>query len=113
MFTDFRQLYYNFYNAAGGGYNLWGSEIANERISEFQKLGLIQSYSVDLSTIGTLEPERSLSINIGAKAKLSSFLSWDVNLFRNNIDNLIDYLPIALTTSRETIYSFRNIKKVF
>jgi outer membrane receptor for ferrienterochelin and colicins len=110
---DFRQLYYNFYNSAGGGYNLWGSEIANERINEFQKLGLIQSYSFDLSTIGTLEPERSLSINVGAKAKLSSFLSWDVNLFRNNIDNLIDYLPIALTTSRETIYSFRNIKKVF
>ena len=110
---DFRQLYYNFYNAAGGGYNLWGSEIANERINEFQKLGLIQSYSFDLSTIGTLEPERSLSINVGAKAKLSPFLSWDVNLFRNNIDNLIDYLPIALTTSRETIYSFRNIKKVF
>ena len=26
---------------------------------------------------------------------------------------MIDYLPIALTTSRETIYSFRNIKKVF
>jgi outer membrane receptor for ferrienterochelin and colicins len=110
---DFRQLYYNFYNVAGGGYNLWGSEIANERIKEFQNLGLIQSYSVDLLTIGTLEPERSLSLNIGAKAKLFSFFNWDVNLFRNSIDNFIDYLPIALTTSRETIYSFRNIKKIF
>jgi outer membrane receptor for ferrienterochelin and colicins len=110
---DFRQLYYNFYNTAGGGYNLWGSEIANERVKEFQNLGLIQSYSVDLSTIGTLEPERSLSFNIGAKAKLFPFFSWDVNLFRNNIDNLIDYLPIAQTTSKEAIYSFRNIKKVY
>lgn len=110
---DFRQLYYNFYNAAGGGYNLWGSEIFSERIQEFQRLGIIESYSGDLSTLGKLEAERSLSFNIGSKVQVLPLLNWEINFFRNNIDNFIDYEPVARTTSKETIYTYRNVRKVF
>jgi outer membrane receptor for ferrienterochelin and colicins len=35
----------------------------------------------------------------------------DFNLFRNDVNNLIEYQVVALTTSNQNIYSYRNIKR--
>jgi outer membrane receptor for ferrienterochelin and colicins len=108
---DFRQLYYNFNNAAGGGYTVLGTSVVKTRIQDFERQGLIASYLFDPAKLGNLEAEKSLSFNVGAKVELLPSLWWDVNLFRNTIDNLIDIQPISLTTANQTIYSYRNIKR--
>ncbi len=109
---DFRQLYLNFNNKAGGGYSVLGTEIVREKLAEFQAQGLIQMYLFDPSLLGKLQAESSVSINIGGRAAVIPKLILDLNFFRNTIDNLIEYQPVAINTSGQSIYSYRNIKHV-
>jgi outer membrane receptor for ferrienterochelin and colicins len=37
----------------------------------------------------------------------------DVNIFRNFVNNFIDYQPVAITTADQQILSFMNLKKIF
>lgn len=108
---DFRQLYFNFTNSAAGGYSVLGTEIVKERLSQLQALGQIQSYVYDPAKIGKLEAERSFSINLGARIEPLAKLVVDINLFRNKVDNLIEDQIVATTTSNQSIYSYRNIRK--
>ncbi|MFM8913149.1 MAG: TonB-dependent receptor plug domain-containing protein [Flammeovirgaceae bacterium] len=110
---DFRQLYYNFYNVAGGGYILWGADILKSRIGEFERLGLLQPTRNDLSSFGKLEAERSISINVGVSTNLTDQLKFDLNLYRNFVNNFIDHQTVAVTTSKQQIISFKNLNKVF
>lgn len=108
---DFRQLYYNFYNAAGGGYNILGTEVINTRIQDFENQGLIASYVFDPKQLDKLEAEKSLSFNLGSRIQLTRNLWWDVNIFRNTVDNLIETQTIALVKGSGPIISYRNIKR--
>ncbi|MFM8741538.1 MAG: TonB-dependent receptor plug domain-containing protein, partial [Cytophagales bacterium] len=108
---DFRQLYLNFFNAAAA-YTVLGSEVVSSIVHNLDQQGLIATYNFDPSQIGNLNAERSLSFNLGAKAQLAQKLWWDVNLFRNTVDNLIEFQQIAVTTSSQNIYSYRNISRV-
>ncbi|MFM8832465.1 MAG: TonB-dependent receptor plug domain-containing protein [Cytophagales bacterium] len=108
---DFRQLYLNFFNAAAA-YTVLGSEVVSSIVHNLDQQGLIATYNFDPSQIDNLNAERSLSFNLGAKAQLAQKLWWDVNLFRNTVDNLIEFQQIAVTTSSQNIYSYRNISRV-
>jgi outer membrane receptor for ferrienterochelin and colicins len=110
---DFRQLYLNFNNTAAGGYSVLGTEVVTHRLAEMDAQGLIQGYLFDPATLGNLDAERSQAINLGARAELPGHLVADVNLFYNSIDNLIETQAVAITTSNQTIYSYRNIKRVY
>lgn len=110
---DFRQLYLNFNNSAAGGYSVFGTEVAVGRLAELDAQGLIQGYLVDPAQLGNLEAERSHAVNLGGHAELFGRLSADVNLFYNSIDNLIETQAVAVTTANQTIYSYRNIKRVY
>ncbi|MFM7852439.1 MAG: TonB-dependent receptor domain-containing protein, partial [Flammeovirgaceae bacterium] len=96
---------------AGGGYTVLGTEVIKMRLQDLEKQGLISSYRIDPQFIGKLEAERSLSFNVGTKVELLGGLSWDINLFLNTINNLIDILPVAYTIANQPIYSYRNIKR--
>jgi len=108
---DFRQLYFNFNNQAGGGYSVLGTEIIKEKLTEFQSQGLIQSYLFDPNLLGKLKAETSFSINVGGKAEILPKLQLDFNFFRNMVDNLIESQLVAINTSSQSIYSYRNIKR--
>ncbi len=110
---DFRQLYMNFNNTAAGGYSVLGTEVVEDRLKQMQSQGIIGGYLIDPSLLGKLEAERSRAVNIGARADLPGKFTVDVNLFYNSIDNLIETQAVAVTTSNQTIYSYRNIKRVF
>lgn len=110
---DFRQLYLNFNNSAAGGYSVLGTEVVTARLAEMDAQGLIQGYLIDPAMLGNLEAERSQAVNIGGHADLFGKLSVDVNFFHNAINNLIETQAVAITTASQTIYSYRNIKKVF
>jgi outer membrane receptor for ferrienterochelin and colicins len=109
---DFRQVYFNFLNAAGG-YSVLGTEVAAGRLNELNAAGQIQAYFFDLATLGKLQAERSWSVNAGATVQVNPRLQGEVNLFHNSIDNLIETQAVALTTNNQTIYSYRNIARAF
>jgi outer membrane receptor for ferrienterochelin and colicins len=110
---DFRQLYFNFNNSAGGGYSVLGTEVVGERLALLESQGQIKTYLFDPSLIGKLQAERSESFNLGARILLPAAVVADVNFFYNSIDNLIENQAVAITSANQTIYSYRNIRRAF
>ena len=110
---DFRQLYFNFNNSAGGGYSVLGTEVALDRLAELDAAGQIQIYLFDPNRLGALQAERSVSINAGAHVKILPSLKMDLNVFHNSINNLIETQAVAVTTTGQSIYSYRNILRAF
>lgn len=109
---DFRQLYFNFNNSAGGGYSVLGTEVVGDRLSQLQSQGQIQTYLYDPAVIGKLQAETSRAFNLGARTILGSLVA-ELNFFYNSIDNLIETQVVAITTSNQSIYSYRNIKRAY
>ncbi|MBK5279667.1 MAG: TonB-dependent receptor [Bacteroidia bacterium] len=109
---DFRQLYNNFTNAAAGGYSVFGTEVFKDRFYDLVAQGQIPNdYSAVIRE--KLQPERSLAINAGGKVELLPSLNLDLNGFYNSINNLIETQAVALTTSGQSIYTYRNINRAF
>jgi outer membrane receptor for ferrienterochelin and colicins len=111
---DFRQLYLNFTNSAGDGYSIFGANELSIADLQIQKNnGLIAAILPAAYQITTLKPETSTGFNVGAKIKANTLLTIDVNLFRNDIDNLINYLPIAINNNGTSVFSYVNINRSY
>lgn len=106
---DFRQLYFNFKNTASG-YIVLGTQT------------LYDLYG-DLSTVQTIEkelkPESSIGYNFGFQVQPMSSLKLNINLFRNDIKDLIDTFDTQLKASELNLpsgtrtFSYRNIDEVY
>jgi outer membrane receptor for ferrienterochelin and colicins len=106
---DFRQLYFNFKNTASG-YIVLGTQT------------LYDLYG-DLSTVQTIEkelkPESSIGYNFGFQVQPMSILKLSINLFRNDIKDLIDTFDTQLKASELNLpsgtrtFSYRNIDEVY
>lgn len=110
---DFRQLYLNFNNTAAGGYSVLGTEIVVERINQLKAQGQLGALFYDLSQIGKLQAEQSRALNVGGRYTPSPGFFFDVNIFRNDIDNLIETQVVARTTANQNIYSYKNLHRVY
>jgi outer membrane receptor for ferrienterochelin and colicins len=110
---DFRQLYLNFTNSAAGGYSVLGALEAKKQITNLQQQGLIDGVTSDYSKLTALKPEISLGMNVGVNYLPNNKTTLSVNLFRNNLDNLIDYAIVAYYKNRAQIYSYININKAY
>lgn len=107
---DFRQLYYNFRNTAGG-YAVFGTQTIHEFFAGEVGLGAIER---------ELKPESSIGYNFGFQLKPLTNLKLNINLFRNDIQDLIDTFdvnslnPQVAGLDRNTrIFSYRNINNVY
>jgi outer membrane receptor for ferrienterochelin and colicins len=109
---DFRQLYFDFTNPAAGGYFVLGTEVIKSRLTELESQGQIQK-GFDLSTIGNLQAERSVGLNASGKLVIIPSVSLEVNGFYNSINNLIESQIVAITTSSQSIYTYRNINRAY
>ena len=110
---DFRQLYFNFTNATVG-YTVLGYNAVPNAIAELESQGEIANILVPVSEFeDELNPENSVSINIGIDLKLLPELKLGLNLFRNNIDNLIDTRIIANKTNGQNVFSYYNVNKAY
>jgi len=110
---DFRQLFFDFTNSTVG-YTVLGYNQVTTRIPELEAQGQILNIVVPLSEFeDELRPENSVSFNLGVNYKPISDLSIDVNVFRNNIQDLIDTRVIANKTNGQNIFSYYNINKVY
>ncbi len=110
---DFRQLYLNFTNTAAGGYSVLGSIDAIKIITELQRQGQIAEIKDDFNKLKELKPEFSTGINIGGTYYHSDKLSFKLNLFRNDIEELIDARQVATRNNGSQIFSYINIKNAY
>ncbi|PIA78823.1 TonB-dependent receptor [Gaetbulibacter sp. 4G1] len=110
---DFRQLYFDFTNATVG-YTVLGYNAVSTAIPELEAQGQIANIIIPVSEFQQeLNPENSISINIGFDYKFSSVLKLDLNLFRNNIRDLIDTRIVANKTNGQNVFSYYNVNKVY
>ena len=109
---DFRQLYLNFTNTAAGSYSVFGSVEAQKIINELNRLGQISSLEPAFYGLSTLKPEFSTGFNLGIHFQDAKW-SVSANIFRNNIENLIDSRLVAYRTGGAQIFSYLNVKNAF
>ncbi|WP_439505502.1 TonB-dependent receptor plug domain-containing protein [Sediminibacterium sp.] len=109
---DFRQLYLNFTNTAAGSYSVFGTVEAQKIINELNRLGQISSLEPSFYQLSNLQPEFSTGLNLGISFQNEQ---WQIttNLFRNNIENLIDSRLVAYKTGGAQIFSYLNVKNAF
>jgi outer membrane receptor for ferrienterochelin and colicins len=111
---DFRQLYLNFNNTAPGtGYTVLGNTEVQVGMQRLQEQGMIQSVLVNPATIQPLRAETSTGINIGAVYEFSSTLRMNLNLFRNDIKDLIVTGTIAQKSNSMFVYSYFNVNRAY
>ncbi len=111
---DFRQLYLNFTNnAAGTGYTVLGNLEVQSGMQHLQQQGEIQSIFISPAAINPLKPETSVGMNAGVNYSLTPQFNINLNLFRNDIKDLIDFKPIAQKTNNAYVYSYFNLNKIY
>ncbi len=107
---DFRQLFFDFRNV-NNGYVVLGTHTIHN---------LFAGTDEDISGVTKqLKPEIGLGFNVGTSFKPIKNLKINVNLFRNDIRNLIDSFdteldPVKISIDGRTrIFSYKNFEKVF
>jgi outer membrane receptor for ferrienterochelin and colicins len=111
----FRELYYDFTNSAAG-YTVLGSAYADSGIQRLRESGQVARQLRDPSDIAELEPENSLSFNAGLETELIPQVATSVNLFHNDVENLIDSQIILQKTGggpAPFVFTYFNVGEAF
>jgi len=110
---DFRQLYFAF-SSPSIGYSILGYNAVPDVLPQLQEDGQIANVLVDLMEFSSkLSAEKSRSLNIGYEYEINPGLTVELSGFRNDISDLIDTRIIATKTNGQSVFSYRNIDKVF
>lgn len=111
---DFRQLYLTFTNPLVGYTVLGTEELKKGALMQMQEAGEITTiYPAAYQASADLKAERSWSYNAGAVFKPVSSLRIELNAFYNNVNNLIQSVPVAGKTNGWFVYSYVNVSKVY
>jgi len=110
---DFRQLYLNFTNTSAGSYSVFGALEAQQIIHTLDDAGLIKQYEDDFYKLQALRPEYSNGFNAGFTIYPVKKLQWKLNVFRNDIKDLIESRLVATRQDNTQIYSYVNIKRAY
>jgi outer membrane receptor for ferrienterochelin and colicins len=108
----FSQLYLDFTNPQVG-YSVFGSTGVDQGMQELVARGEIKELLVDPAAISPLNPESSIAFNVSVDAQPVEFLRLRANLFRNDVNDLIDTQPIARKTNNQFVFSYFNLHRVF
>jgi len=110
---DFRQLYLNFTNNAAGGYSVFGAQDALRVINQLQRNGQIAELKNDFYLLQSLQPEQSTGINLGVEWKGFQKMQTQFNVFRNDIESLIDVRQVATRVDGSQLFSYINVNRAF
>jgi len=105
-------LYLNFTNTSAGGYSVYGALEAISIIEKQHQLGLIGSFENDFYKLQSLKPEFSNGLNAGVNFKKGK-LTLQLNLFRNDIADLIESRQVATRIDNTQLYSYINVKRAY
>lgn len=109
---DFRQLYFDFTNSAVG-YTVLGYNVAIAKVQELDTQGQLSDILFDLTDLEEpLKPESSVGYNIGANYTQGK-VKLNLNLFRNDFENLIDTRAIARKTNGQNVFSYTNFDRIY
>lgn len=103
---DFRQLFFNFRNTAGG-YVVLGTQVLHELYGDRPEVRNLDR---------NLSPESSIGYNVGFQLKPIRGLKVNVNAFRNDIKNLINTFVVSRNfpdLPSTTVFSYENRDRVF
>ncbi|NBC02103.1 MAG: TonB-dependent receptor [Bacteroidetes bacterium] len=109
---EFRQLFLNFTNSTAG-YSVFGSSTVLEGIERLQGEGNIDQILIPLSNLDEIRAESSWAANIGADIDVTEAIRWRINIFRNNVTDLIETAPIARKTNGQSVFSYFNLHDVY
>ena len=110
---DFRQLYFNFSNSSVG-YTLLGHNVIHDWLADSETNHDLADVLVPVSEFDhALRAESSVSYNLGVTLRPVESLNFSVNLFRNDISNLIDTRVIAQRTNGQNVFSYYNVGEVY
>ncbi|MEM9997559.1 MAG: TonB-dependent receptor [Bacteroidota bacterium] len=109
----FRQLYLTFTNTAAG-YSVLGSARLRDGLLQFVEDGIVAAESIpNLDGIEEIQAETSVAYNAGATVAPWSWLSTSVNLFYNDVENLIDTQIVAQKVDGSPIFGYYNVDEVY
>lgn len=108
----FQQLYLDFTNAAAG-YSVFGSTNVRESISLLEQSGQVQSILLNPNQLEQIRAESSIAFNLGLDFNPIQAVSFKVNIFRNNVRDLIATQPIAVRIGGGSIFTYFNLNRVF
>jgi outer membrane receptor for ferrienterochelin and colicins len=109
---DFRQLFLSFTNPTAG-YSVFGSTVAVEQIQELEEQGQIRQLNISLSQINEIRAESSWAYNAGVDWMPRNSVRVRLNLFYNDVSDLIETAPIALKTNGQSVFSYFNLEEIF
>ena len=108
----FRQLYLAFTNPAGG-YSVFGSVPMNDGIKQLEAEGQIEQRLFDPSRLDPLKAESSVAFNLGGSVDPFQWLTVQVNVFHNNVRDLIETQPVVQKTNGSFVYGYFNLAQIY
>ena len=113
---DFRQLYLNFDNAVAG-YSVFGTQELAAGLVRLQRQNQVAEVLLNPATLNSIRAESSVAYNLGAVLDLRKTYNLTarltVNLFRNDISDLIETQVVARKTNGQNVFSYNNLNRVF
>lgn len=110
---DFRQLFLNFTNTAAGSYSVFGSIQAVDAITQLNQLGQIGNLFTNFYQLKLLNPEYANGMHLTWNWKINLKSNISVQLFRNDIKNLIETQQIGTYINGSPIFSYLNIGSAY
>jgi outer membrane receptor for ferrienterochelin and colicins len=108
----FEQLYLDFTNAEVG-YSVLGSSNLKDSFQRLSQSGQIQEILIDPNSLQKIRAESSVAFNAGLDVSPIEQLALKLNLFRNNIKDLIEAEPVAIKTNGQDVFSYFNLNRVY
>ncbi|MDP7194568.1 MAG: TonB-dependent receptor, partial [SAR202 cluster bacterium] len=82
-------------------------------LTEMENDAMLQNIFIPISEINSpLKSETSLNINIGIKFNPNDKTSFDINLFKNEVKNLIEAQMVATKTNSLPVFSYFNLNQI-
>jgi outer membrane receptor for ferrienterochelin and colicins len=109
---EFRQLFLDFTNATGG-YSVFGSSTVAEGIVRQMEEGTIERILIPVERLDEIRAESSWAVNAGFDLDPVDNVRLRVNMFRNNVTDLIETAPIARRTNGQAVFTYFNVDEVY
>lgn len=109
---EFRQLFLDFTNSTAG-YSVFGSSTVAEGIEKQLAEGTIDRILIPLDNLNEIRAESSWALNGGFDLDPFQSVRLRVNLFRNNVSDLIETAPVARRTNGQSVFTYFNVDDVF
>ena len=108
----FNQLFLNFTNSTVG-YSVFGTSTVIEGMDNLQDRNQIADIFIQASDVTNIEAESSVSFNLGFDIYPTENMSFKMNAFRNDVEDMIETLPIARLLNNQSVFSYFNLDQVY